>query len=123
MTRTVSESIFSGSTVIIPMADVQHIEKWDHNSIPGIKVITKNTRWDTETGDWANSIWISEPEAAAFRRAWCDYRAELEANTLADLTPKVDLMKEFDKTIEMLKSSNPVTPAYPASPEKTGGGA
>ena len=29
--KTVSESIFSGKTTVIPMADVQHIEKRYHN--------------------------------------------------------------------------------------------
>jgi hypothetical protein len=93
MSKTVSESIFSGQTVIIPMSDVQHIERHATNSVPGIKVITKHTRWDTDTGDWANAIWISEPEAVAFRRAWCAYRAELETDTLADLEPN-ELVRE-----------------------------
>lgn len=81
-----TESIYSGDSVIIPMADVQHIERHATNSVPGIVVITKHTRWDVETSSWANSIWISEPEAVKFRRAWCAYRAEIEAETLADLT-------------------------------------
>lgn len=85
--NTVTESIFSGS-VIVPLADVQHIEPWPRHSIPGIRVITKHTRWDRDGGDWANSIWISDPEAVEFRRAWCRYRSELEADTLMDLTPK-----------------------------------
>ena len=82
--HTVTESIFSGQSVIVPLADVQHIERHDKNSVPGIVVITKHTRWDNEAGSWANSIWIGEPEAAAFRAAWCRYRSELEADTLAD---------------------------------------
>jgi len=98
--RTVTESIFSGSNVIVALADVQHIEKWDKNSVPGIFVITKHTRWDWDRNGWSNAIWISEPEATAFRSAWCRYRSELEADTLMDLSPsKDDLMREFDKTI------------------------
>lgn len=85
--RTVTESIFSGTSVIVPMADVQHIERHDKNSVPGIFVITKHTRWNFDRDLWENAIWLSEPEAAAFRRAWCSYRAELEADTLADLSP------------------------------------
>ena len=84
----VTESIFDGS-VIVPLADVQHIEPWPTNSVPGIKVITKHTRWDIDTGDWANAIWISEPEATAFKAAWCRYRSELEADDLADSRPDV----------------------------------
>jgi hypothetical protein len=41
-----------------------------------------------EAGTWANSIWISQPEAAQFTSAWCRYRGELEADTLADLSPQ-----------------------------------
>jgi hypothetical protein len=85
--NTVSESIFSGKQAIVPLADVQHIEPMPNHSVPGIRVITKHTRWDRDAGDWANAIWISDPEAAEFRRAWRRYRSELEADTLADLTP------------------------------------
>jgi hypothetical protein len=84
---TVTESIFNGQSVIVPLADVQHIEPWPAHSIPGIRVITKHTRWDRDAGDWANSIWISDPEAVEFKRAWCRYRSELEADTLANLEP------------------------------------
>lgn len=101
--NTVIESIFSGS-VIVPLADVQHIELWPKNSVPGIMVITKHTCWDFEHDVWANGIWISDPEAAEFRRAWCRYRAELEADTLMDLRPDAkDLMKGFDNAIDAIK--------------------
>jgi hypothetical protein len=102
--HTVTESIFSGSVVIVPMADVQHIEKWDRPTSPGIRIITKHTRWDNETSDWTNAIWISEPEATAFRSAWSQYRSEIEADTLMDLSPDAStLMKKFDETIDALK--------------------
>jgi hypothetical protein len=82
--HTVTESIYAGKTVIVPLADVQHIE----TSNPlGLIVITKHTRWDKESDFWANSIWIDGAEAAAFKRAWCTYRAELEVETLMDLSP------------------------------------
>jgi hypothetical protein len=85
--HTVSESIYSDANVIVAMADVQHIEKHDKNSIPGIFVITSHTKWNFDRDLWENAIWISEPEAMKFRRAWCTYRAELEADTLMDLSP------------------------------------
>jgi hypothetical protein len=104
--HTVTESIYSGSNVIVALADVQHIEKWDKNPIPGIMVITSHTKWNFERDLWENAIWISEPEATAFRLAWCRYRSELEADTLMDLTPSTaDLMREFDKTIDALQRS------------------
>lgn len=86
MMSTVTESIYSDS-VIVPLADVQHIEPWPKNSVPGVIVITKHTRWDFDRDAWANGIWISDPEATAFKSAWCRYRSELEADTLADLAP------------------------------------
>jgi hypothetical protein len=84
MTGKVTESIYSGKGVIVPLADVQHIEKTNPS---GLVVITKNTRWDAKTGGWANNVWIDKAEADAFMQAWCRYRAELEADTLADLSP------------------------------------
>lgn len=84
--NTVTESIYSGS-VIVPLADVQHIESWAKHTVPGIKVITKHTTWNYAQDCWENAIWISDPEAVEFRRAWCRYRSELEADTLADLSP------------------------------------
>lgn len=80
----VTESIYSGKSIIVPLADVQHIET--HNP-RGLIVVTKHTRWDSEGDFWANSIWINGDEAEAFKAAWCRYRAELEADTLADLRP------------------------------------
>lgn len=70
----------------MPLADVQHIELHPKNSAPGIVVITKHTTYDREGDGWNNSIWIGEPEATAFKAAWCRYRHELEFDTLADLT-------------------------------------
>lgn len=106
MAKTVTESIFSGTSVIVPLADVRHIEKWDRHTIPGIKVITKHTCWDFKSDDWANAIWISEPEATAFRSAWCRYRSELEADTLMDLSPSKDeIMAGFDRAIDAIKSA------------------
>jgi hypothetical protein len=101
--NTVTESIYSGKGVIVPLADVQHIET--HNPA-GLIVVTKHTRWDRESDGWANSIWIDGAEATAFKAAWCHYRSELEADTLADLTPsptKDRVMAEFDRAIGMLK--------------------
>jgi hypothetical protein len=80
----VTESIYSGKGVIVPLADVQHIEIANP---AGLVVVTKHTRWDHEGGYWANSIWIGDDEAAAFKAAWCRYRSELEADMLADLEP------------------------------------
>lgn len=82
--RTVTESIYTSSTLTIPLADVQHIEK--HNP-GGLIVVTKHTRWDSDLDGWANNIWIDKAEAPAFMRAWYHYRSELESDTLANLEP------------------------------------
>ena len=83
----VTESIYSGKSAIVPLADVQHIDK--SNKL-GLIVVTKHTRWDFERDFWANNIWIDGAEAGAFMTAWCRYRAELEADTLSDLRPDAD---------------------------------
>ena len=86
----VSESIFSGKTMVIAMADVQHVEKSfeDRDMLSGAKkgdlsgcqVITKHTRWDMEADTWANAIWLPKEQTERFLSAWCHYRAELEGN-------------------------------------------
>lgn len=85
--HTVSESIYSSKTLAVPLADVQHIDKSNPH---GLVVVTRHTRWDPEMGSWANNIWVNKDEAEAFMRAWCGYRAELEADDLADLSVHPD---------------------------------
>lgn len=80
----VTESIFNGRTQIVPLAEVQHIEREKNG---GLVVITKHTRWDAAADFWANNIYIEAREAEAFTSAFCRYRSELEADTLADLSP------------------------------------
>jgi hypothetical protein len=77
MKGRVTESIYSGKSTVVPLADVQHIEKREL----GLVVVTKHTRWDNDGDFWANSIWIDKAEADAFMQAWCRYRSELEADT------------------------------------------
>jgi len=112
MSGTITESIYNGKTAIIPLADVQHIET--HNPL-GLIVVTKHTRWDKDAGFWANNIWIDAAEATAFKAAWSRYRSELEADTLADLSPhhpgevvsepinKASIMAGFDRAIDAIK--------------------
>ena len=86
----VTESIFSGKTTVIPMADVQHMElHWIHvpveertkHNYEGLLVITKHTTWDTTIDTWANNIYLGGDEARAFMAAWCRYRSEVDAPT------------------------------------------
>lgn len=88
----VTESIFSDKHIVIPMADVQHIEKEYHSydlmdgtkkgDFMGATVITKHTRWDMDCDAWANPIWLSGDLGKRFIRAWCQYRSELESETI-----------------------------------------
>ena len=90
-TGHVTESIYSSASTVIPLADVQHIEK---SNPLGITIVTSHTRWDRDGDFWANSIWLDAVEAPAFLNAWCRYRSELEADTLADLTPDLPSYEE-----------------------------
>lgn len=90
----VSESIFSGETVIVPMSDVQHIEKHWYSGddkatteYRGIHIVTSKTTWNQEIDAYNNSIYLpNSEEEKAFLRAWCTYRHELESETILDLT-------------------------------------
>lgn len=83
MSGHVSESIWDSESLVVPMADVQHIEKLSINGVPnGLWLITKHTRWDYEKDMWNNPIYIPAPKADDFLRDWCNYRSELEKDSL-----------------------------------------
>ena len=101
MGNKVSESIWLDGNIIIPMADVQHIEKQyhDYNSanrkikkgdLSGIIIITKHTKWDMIADVWANNIWLSniDKKAEKFISDWCYYRYEIEGGSSAFLKPR-----------------------------------
>ena len=84
------ESVYSDKCFVIPMADIQHIEKNYHNynsangkirkgDLSGIVIITKHTRWDMEADTWANNIWLPAENALKFLDAWYLYRHKLES--------------------------------------------
>jgi hypothetical protein len=83
MMGNVTESIFSGDTLTIPLADVQHIEKVQY----GLMIITKHTKWNFEHDTWENAIFLADRIKDDFIRAWCNYRHELEKETHKDLMP------------------------------------
>lgn len=83
----VSESIFSGKTHVIPLAEVLYIQRTKSTVTQNpLWVIMKGTTANVESGDWNNAPFLRDEEAASFMRCWCDYRAQLEADTLMDLT-------------------------------------
>jgi len=86
----VSESIFSGKTTVIPMADVCYIQRDKRPSEKEhapVWIIMKASTWNDNNEDWNNAPFLRGDEAASFLRCWCTYRSELEAETLMDLTP------------------------------------
>lgn len=95
-----TESIFSGKLCIVPMAEVQHIEKLKRlprqgevgNQPNGLHVITAKTRWNNEIDMWDNPIYIAQDESDQFIGAWCRYRSEIESETLADLRPDAECL-------------------------------
>ena len=81
----VSESIFSGESTIIPMAEVHHIERDRRDRFTdAIFVILNGTTWNNEIDAYNNAIWLRHEEAKNFKRSWCNYRSELESGTIMD---------------------------------------
>lgn len=81
----ISESIFTGKTTIIPMADVQHIERhWfsgdeqTEENLKGYKIITKHTKYNVDVDVWENNVYLTKDEGDKFIQAWCHYRHELD---------------------------------------------
>jgi hypothetical protein len=76
----VTESIFDNGSILIPMADVSHVEHLVHPTIGanGIMVITKHTQWNMEADTWANAAFIPEAKKQDFIKAFCIYRSEIE---------------------------------------------
>lgn len=100
----INESIFNGENVVVPMADVQHIEKHyegiyevssygishrtgtNYDKLSGVQVIIDKTKWNFENDCWENPIWIgsTDNQAQEFISAWCYYRYEQEATNAKD---------------------------------------
>ncbi|HAD32190.1 MAG TPA: hypothetical protein DCE77_11495 [Methylophaga sp.] len=86
--KTVTESIFSGKTHIIPMAEVHHIERdMREDYSDAVIVVLNGTTWNVGMDAYNNSAYLRHEEASAFLSCWCRYRAELECESLADLSP------------------------------------
>ena len=83
MSKTVHESIFTCDDLVIPMADVQHIEKHKDDDGFWLMIITKHTKYNFEHDAWENGIYVPARLARRFLDAWCYYRNELELDTLS----------------------------------------
>lgn len=97
MKSRVTETIFSGTDLIIPFSSVQHIEKQfqdiysddknllppqivgkDKNKLTGVFVITDKTKWSFKYDTWENACFISncDKQAENFIKSFCDYITE-----------------------------------------------
>ena len=91
MKTKVTETIFSGTDLVIPFSSVQHIEKQfnpiyegsnvvgrDENKLTGIFVITDKTKWSFKYDTWENACFISncDKQAENFIKSFCDYITE-----------------------------------------------
>ena len=71
----ISESIYQDAEVIIPLAEVQYLQKMPDG---GIVVILSGTTWNPDLESWNNSAYIEPDRAEGFIRAWCFYRHEAD---------------------------------------------
>jgi len=97
----VTESIFSGEKHIIPMAEVQFIEKDKRDKFTdGISVILSGTTWNNEIDTYNNMAYLSGNEAQDFLRCWCKYRSELESDSLADISPSEEIFPDTREALD-----------------------
>jgi hypothetical protein len=80
----VTESIYSDGDNIIPLAEVIYIERRNQADL---MVVMKGTTWNGDLDCYNNAVYIPAKKADGFKSAWCRYRSEMEADTLADMRP------------------------------------
>lgn len=84
----VSESIWSNAGVVIPMAEVSHIDKYPDTQIHSHRIFIyfKHSKANPENeGELEPYSYLHEKTGSVgFIRDWCTYRAELESETIAD---------------------------------------
>ena len=95
----VTESIFSGESCIIPMAEVQFVEK---RRPGGINVILSGTTWNSEIDHYNNHAFLDGEEAKSFLKAWCRYRHEVEADSIADISGDTEIFPDTKKALDSL---------------------
>lgn len=80
----VTESIWSNDKYIIPLADVQFINKLTETEIKDrIFIIFKNSKMD-EFSTWHPFIYLDGEAGKSFKKEFCRYRHELEFETLSN---------------------------------------
>lgn len=77
MNSKVSESIFDDGKIIIPFAEVSHIERHQRNNTTNaINVIFKHSRWANDERGFEPNVPLLHGEE--FLKSWCRYRHEVE---------------------------------------------
>ena len=100
----VTESIFSGETAIIPMAEVHHIERDKRDGYTdAISIVLSGTTWNQEIDAYNNSIWLRHEEAKSFLQCWCRYRAEIEAETIINIGADMNGFEGTKEALDKLK--------------------
>ncbi len=102
MNTRVTETIFSGADMVIPMSSVQHIEKHMKDGVlDGITIITDKTKWNFQYDTWENPIYLSsyDNHAKSFLKAFCNYISERDGMT------ETPIYKEHEKPLADILSS------------------
>lgn len=86
--KSVSESIWYDGHYLIPMAEVSHIEKDRRIEFAGnASVIFKHSKWNDDNQAFEPSVYLQGEAALKFTSAYCEYRRELEFETIKELQP------------------------------------
>jgi len=83
----VSETIWANDNVIIPMAEVSHIEKIKDSGLTTdrISVIFKHSKWNEETQSFEpNAYMDSNSNSNEFLADYCKFRAGLDSEIIED---------------------------------------
>lgn len=65
-----SDDIYFGDSIIIPLADVLFIEKQTYG---GLVVVLEKTTWNIDTDTWNNNAYVNPVETEKFLSHWCKY--------------------------------------------------
>lgn len=82
----VTESIWSNDKLIVPLAEVSHIEKLTDNQgiINRIFVYFKYSKANNETQMLEPFLYLDNKAGESFKKEFCRYRYELEFETLSN---------------------------------------
>jgi hypothetical protein len=78
----VTESIYSGEYVIIPMREVCFIQREANGAVT---VVMSGSTWNSEIDAYNNAAYLHATEAESFKKCWCRYRHELELDDLKEI--------------------------------------